>query len=218
VKEYNPFENYNVYQQLAPLNAATGGGTGALQQMQQGIAGVDPRLYSMLQARATPNYFSYGSDQNSGLSTVFAGNQIMAKPTPSIPLISSSGDSSTRALYKMSGAEGSGGAGTPATLGATSMKDGGTPHIPEFITGATGHYVKGRGDGQSDSIPAMLASGEYVFDAETVAQLGNGSSDAGATVLDKMREAIRHHKRSAPIDSIPPKSKSPLEYMKGIRK
>lgn len=218
VKDYNPFENYNVYQQLAPINAASGGGTGALQQMQQGIAGVDPRLYSMLQARATPNYFSYGSDQNSGLSTVFAGNQIMAKPTPSIPLISSSGDSSTRALYKMSGAEGSGGAGTPATLGATSMKDGGTPHIPEFITGATGHYVKGRGDGQSDSIPAMLASGEYVFDAETVAQLGNGSSDAGAKVLDKMREAIRHHKRSAPIDSIPPKSKSPLEYMKGIRK
>jgi hypothetical protein len=174
----------------------------------------------MLQARATPNYFSYGSDQNSGLSTVFAGNQIMAKPTPSIPLISSSGDSSTRALYKMSGAEGSGGAGTPATLGATSMKDGGStsPHIPEFITGATGHYVKGRGDGQSDDIPAMLADGEYVFDAETVAQLGNGSSDAGAKVLDKMREAIRHHKRSAPIDSIPPKSKSPLEYLKGVRK
>ena len=225
VKEINPFANYDVYQQLAPMNAAplhaaTGGGTGALQlaQMQQGIAGVDPRLYSMLQARATPNYFSYGSDQNSGLATSFAGNQIMAKPTPQIPLISSSGDNQIRALYKMSGAEGSGGAGTPATLAATSMKDGGTPHIPEFITGATGHYVKGRGDGQSDDIPAMLADGEYVFDAETVAQLGNGSSDAGAKVLDKMREAIRQHKRSAPIDSIPPKSKSPLEYMKGIRK
>jgi hypothetical protein len=86
-------------------------------------------------------------------------------------------------------------------------------HIPEFITGLTGHYVKGRGDGQSDDIPAMLADGEYVFDAETVAQLGNGSSDAGAEVLDKMREAIRRHKRSAPIDEIPPKSKSPLEYL-----
>lgn len=109
--------------------------------------------------------------------------------------------------------------------GATSMRvkdggaiqgfrDGGAPHIPEFITGATGHYVKGRGDGQSDDIPAMLADGEYVFDADTVAQLGNGSSDAGAKVLDKMREALRHHKRSAPVDSIPPKAKSPLEYIK----
>lgn len=95
-----------------------------------------------------------------------------------------------------------------------SFREGGMPHIPEFITGATGHYVKGRGDGQSDEIPAMLANGEYVFDADTVAQLGNGSSDAGAKVLDKMREALRHHKRSAPVDSIPPKAKSPLEYIK----
>ena len=95
-----------------------------------------------------------------------------------------------------------------------SFKDGGSPHIPEFITGATGHYVKGRGDGQSDDIPAMLADGEYVFDADTVAQLGNGSSDAGAKVLDKMREELRGHKRSAPVDKIPPKSKSPLEYIK----
>lgn len=88
-------------------------------------------------------------------------------------------------------------------------------HIPEFITGATGHYVKGRGDGQSDDIPAMLADGEYVFDADTVAALGNGSSDAGAKRLDEMRQSIRKHRRSAPIDKIPPKAKSPLEYLKG---
>ena len=107
---------------------------------------------------------------------------------------------------------------TPMTVkdggGIQAFRDGGAPHIPEFITGATGHYVKGRGDGQSDEIPAMLADGEYVFDADTVAQLGNGSSDAGAKVLDKMREELRHHKRSAPVDSIPPKAKSPLEYIK----
>jgi len=88
-------------------------------------------------------------------------------------------------------------------------------HQPEFITGATGHYVKGKGDGQSDDIPAMLADGEYVFDADTVAALGNGSSDAGAERLDEMRKAIRKHKRSAPVDKIPPKAKSPLEYLKG---
>jgi hypothetical protein len=91
---------------------------------------------------------------------------------------------------------------------------GGNVHVPEFITGATGHYVKGRGDGQSDDIPAMLADGEYVFDADTVAALGNGSSDAGAKVLDKMREEIRKHKRSAAPNKIPPKAKAPLEYMK----
>lgn len=88
-------------------------------------------------------------------------------------------------------------------------------HIPEFITGATGHYVQGRGDGQSDDIPAMLADGEYVFDADTVAALGNGSNKAGAAVLDEMRKNIRKHKRSASHDKIPPKAKSPLEYLKG---
>jgi hypothetical protein len=93
------------------------------------------------------------------------------------------------------------------------FRDGGMPHVPEFITGATGHYVKGRGDGQSDDIPAMLADGEYVFDADTVAQLGNGSSDAGAKLLDHFRQSLREHKRSAPSDKIPPVA-SPLVYMK----
>ena len=99
-------------------------------------------------------------------------------------------------------------------VGATAYaKDGGHAHVPEFITGATGHYVKGKGDGQSDDIPAMLADGEYVFDADTVASLGNGSSDAGAKLLDHFREALREHKRSAPVDKIPPAA-SPLLYMK----
>ena len=93
------------------------------------------------------------------------------------------------------------------------QKDGGEQHIPEFVTGTTGHYVKGKGDGQSDDIPAMLADGEYVFDADAVAQLGNGSSDAGAQLLDHFRESLREHKRSASSDKIPPKA-SPLAYMK----
>jgi len=92
---------------------------------------------------------------------------------------------------------------------------GGKTHVPEFITGKTGFYVEGKGDGQSDSIPAMLADGEYVFDADTVAALGNGSNKAGALTLDKMRQSIRKHKRSASHKNIPPKAKSPLEYLKG---
>lgn len=97
--------------------------------------------------------------------------------------------------------------------GGHVMNEEGEPHIPEFITGKTGHYVDGRGTGQSDEIPAMLADGEYVIDADTVAALGDGSSKAGSELLDKFREAIREHKRSAPADKIPPKA-SPLQYMK----
>ena len=51
-----------------------------------------------------------------------------------------------------------------------------------------GSAVTGPGDGQSDDIPAMLADGEYVFDADTVAQLGNGSTKAGSKILDRFRE------------------------------
>lgn len=98
-----------------------------------------------------------------------------------------------------------------------AFQDGDERRVPEFITGATGHYVKGKGDGQSDEIPAMLADGEFVWDADTVAQLGNGSSDAGAKFLDKFREAVRSHKRSAPNDKIPPKA-SPLQYVKEAMK
>jgi hypothetical protein len=81
-----------------------------------------------------------------------------------------------------------------------------------------GFAVNGPGTGQSDDIPTMLADGEYVIDADTVAQLGDGSSKAGAQILDKFREEIRQHKRSAPVNKIPPAAKSPLEYLKMARK
>jgi len=79
------------------------------------------------------------------------------------------------------------------------------------------HYVQGAGGGQDDLIDAKLADGEYVLDAEIVASLGDGSNKRGAEILDKWRRNIRKHKRSASVDGIPPKAKSPLGYMKGIK-
>ena len=91
----------------------------------------------------------------------------------------------------------------PVTNGRLNFRDGAPVHGP--------------GDGQSDDIPAMLADGEYVIDAETVAQIGNGSTKAGAQALDKFRESIRAHKRSAPINKIPPKTKALTSYLKGAK-
>lgn len=74
-----------------------------------------------------------------------------------------------------------------------------------------GRLLDGPGDGVSDSIPAViggyaeggqparLARGEYVFDARTVAALGNGSTDAGAERLDAMRRRILKDDRKAGI-------------------
>jgi hypothetical protein len=100
------------------------------------------------------------------------------------------------------------------------MRSGGLPKATTPMTPEGRHdyrqgaYVDGIGDGQSDDIPAMLADGEYVIDSETVSALGNGSNKAGAKVLDQFRHGIRSHKRSAPLDKIPPKAKSPLEYIR----
>lgn len=71
------------------------------------------------------------------------------------------------------------------------------------------------GGGQEDNINARLSNNEYVFDADSVAALGDGNPDEGARKLDKMRENIRTHKRSAPKTKIPPKAKAPEQYLKG---
>jgi hypothetical protein len=106
---------------------------------------------------------------------------------------------------------------------APPMRKGGLPHASDvpMVEGRMdfrrGSAVHGAGDGQSDDIPAMLADGEYVIDAETVAQIGNGSTKAGAQALDKFREGIRAHKRSAPVNKIPPKTKALTSYLKGAK-
>lgn len=92
------------------------------------------------------------------------------------------------------------------------------PMVDDRIDFRQGSAVNGSGDGQSDDIPAMLADGEYVMDAELVSMLGNGSNKAGAKILDKFREEIRQHKRSAPLNKIPPKSKSTLDYLRIAQK
>jgi hypothetical protein len=81
-----------------------------------------------------------------------------------------------------------------------------------------GDAVTGPGDGQSDDIPAMLADGEFVFPADVVAALGNGSTKAGSDKLYDMMHSIRAHARSSGPKDLPPPAKSPLEYLKKTSK
>jgi hypothetical protein len=78
--------------------------------------------------------------------------------------------------------------------GMSYMEAGGT-------TGPTGapRDVVGNGDGMSDSVPAdiegvqeaRLADGEFVVPADVVADIGNGSSDAGSKKLYDMMDRVR---------------------------
>jgi hypothetical protein len=65
---------------------------------------------------------------------------------------------------------------------------------------SVGQYLRGPGDGMSDDISAevgpggrgiRVAANEYVVPADVVSHLGNGSSDAGAKVLDQMGARVR---------------------------
>jgi hypothetical protein len=70
-----------------------------------------------------------------------------------------------------------------------------------------------QGDGQSDSIPAMingkqpaaLSEGEYVVPADVVSGLGNGATNAGVAALDQMNNNVRQARNAggqqpAPVD------------------
>lgn len=66
--------------------------------------------------------------------------------------------------------------------------------------GPVGQYLRGPGDGMSDDISATVhdtgegirvAANEFVVPADVVSHLGNGSSDAGAKVLEEMGARVR---------------------------
>ena len=68
---------------------------------------------------------------------------------------------------------------------------------------AGGKFLRGPGDGVSDSIPATiggnqparLADGEFVVPARIVSELGNGSSEAGARKLYAMMDRVQKARR-----------------------
>jgi len=87
------------------------------------------------------------------------------------------------------------------------MAQGGLAGLNTFNKGGIpkGRFLQGAGDGTSDSIPATiggsqparLADGEFVIDARTVSEIGNGSSKAGAKKLYAMMERVHKERKKA---------------------
>ena len=170
----------------------------------------------------TPNYkntesilphFAAGQKVGSTQTNVpTSTNELLAdlgKSTPSFTLIEKPYSPSTIKTY----AEG-GGLSTVDDCGIMS------DHNPEFYSqgGLENTYVKGDGDGTSDSVPAMLADGEYVLSADIVSALGNGSNDAGAKILNEFMQTIREHKQKHDPKQLPADSKGPLAYLLQAKK
>jgi hypothetical protein len=85
------------------------------------------------------------------------------------------------------------------TMGGMSSSTPGADTLGDTGMYAEGGYVPGKSGGMDDDVPAIidgkqparLSSGEFVFDAATVAALGDGNNQAGAQKLDGLRKAIR---------------------------
>lgn len=95
---------------------------------------------------------------------------------------------------------------------ASRFNNGGLAGLNSFSAGG-GRFLNGPGDGVSDSIPATieghqparLADGEFVIDARTVSEIGNGSSKAGAkklyAMMDRVHKARKKAKRGEPSNA-----------------
>ena len=86
--------------------------------------------------------------------------------------------------------------------GISSLAYGGDPAPIGFANKAFEGMVPGPGTGMSDDVPfsiegnqpALLSRDEYVLPADVVSQLGDGSSSAGADMLDNFISQVRQTK------------------------
>lgn len=186
---------------------------------------IDPRLMSVMQQRMDPQqqsnqfnrdigalasllggeetpanegqYYSYGSEDS--IDDILGGSAVGYKAGGYVePLKASGGSMALPLLVKSGGA-------LDKYHGRENFKEG--------------KHVAGEGDGQSDDIPAWLADGEFVFPADVVSALGNGSTKAGTDKLYEMMHNIRERARSkGPKDLPPPAFKSPLDYLKSSKR
>ena len=119
--------------------------------------------------------------------------------------------------------------GTPAAVvnpaDVPAKKEGGeihedmVKHLVEYQKGG-GHRgpgkVTGIGSGQEDLIPAWLSDGEYVWSAQDVADLGDGSTDEGVRRLDKMRQMVRRQAGRKDVKKIAKPQKGIDKMLKAV--
>jgi hypothetical protein len=163
-------------------------------QREEMIKQLQPELAGVLMERGAMPYYAYGQE-------------LSIDEALGLPSEDSSGyneESEYEPVFR------SGGKVSPLNLQMMYAKGG---HTREDFR--HGKHVAGPGDGQSDDIPAWLADGEFVFPADVVSALGNGSTKAGTEKLYEMMHSIRDRARSkGPKDLPPPAHKSPLDYLK----
>jgi hypothetical protein len=174
-----------------------------------------PEEFEAMKADAATQYATRSASFNNY-------QQMLAKQVESGALTLDQALSEARAY-----AEPFGGAIIPqkADGGYIGYADGGEPeddmikHLMEYRKGG-GHQgpgqVKGIGSGQEDKIPAWLSDGEYVWSAQDVADLGDGSTDEGVRRLDKMRQMVRKQAGRKDVKKIAKPQKGIDQMLKAV--
>lgn len=192
------------YQNPASLSSFLG--NGALSKIINGNASAGDYLRTLSSLQS----LMAGLDSKSATRSALGSTSALSQPTQ-ISYVGPGLNSSNQLTYAAPRSI------ADATQGSLNMKEGGLATALYATGGATrgAHVgpVAGKGGGQDDLIPARLADGEYVFDADVVSALGDGSNKEGARKLDDFRKKLREHKRSASNSTIPPKAKSINSYL-----
>lgn len=198
---------------LALLAGSLGGG-GAPEEPGQEQAPVDPSFYEslpqlqfdrQLQQPSDVDFYTYGQagkyspeygfyDEPGGTTQALVQDPITKEYITQAELDQRKGASAQQALQPAQGYAGGG------------YAEGGDREQ---------HYYKGAGSGRDDTIDSLLSDGEYVFDAESVAMLGDGSGDEGARRLDEMRSNLRKHKaKNMAKGKFSKNAKKPMSYLR----
>lgn len=155
----------------------------------------------------TPQGSAYFNDQGGALGSVGAQEIVQAMPQtviqPAAPVVSPWRTYQPPQINWATYGEGPGQSFYDRVNPLTNKFAGGgtIPHAPLRMAsgGALMGLVDGPGDGESDSVPVQMPSGEggalsggeYVIPAADVAAFGNGSSMAGARAIDSMLMNVR---------------------------
>ena len=109
----------------------------------------------------------------------------------------------------------------PALAEGGEVDDDMVRHLIEYRKGG-GHMgpgqVKGIGSGQEDKIPAWLSDGEYVWSAQDVSDLGDGSNAEGVRRLDRMRKMVRQQAGRKDVKKIAKPQRGIEDMLKMVRK
>lgn len=168
-----------------------------------------PQTYGRAGGDQETEYLFFTRDPITGQGTVQSGTPVTTTATAPVTTTTTNQTSGPSGYVPPSNLFAEGG----------EVNDDIVKHLVEYHKNG-GHrgpgQVKGIGSGQEDKIPAYLSDGEYVWSAQDVSDLGDGSNDEGVRRLNKMRQMVRQQAGRKDIKKIAKPQKGIDRMLKAV--